>query len=427
MLGLFMVMPVLAVLTTDYPGYSPWLVGLAIGGYGLTQACLQIPMGVLSDRLGRKPVIILGLLLFSLGSLIAATADTMWMLVLGRLMQGMGAIAGAVMALAADVSREQQRAKVMAIIGISIGFSFYLSLLLGPPLAGKFGLPGIFYGTCLMALLCIPLVLFAIPSASNHAPSGDTLPNIKSVTALFANAHLAKLNISVLLLHFCITLLFVLLPQLLVGLGVQLDGHWSLYLPVLLASIVAMSVLMRLAKQGRNKQILVVSVALLAVSFSGLAIGASSLVAVLFWLWLFFSGFNYLEANLPAIVSSIAPAGQKGSAMGVYASFQFFGAFVGGLAAGGISQWLGDTALLLIAALVCVIWLVIAANLNLEDKAHRYTLSVDFSAYPQAEVVSRLQTLDGIKDINLIEADNVVYLKVDNSKFQLQQAKALFS
>ena len=171
-----MVMPVIAISAKNYPDYSAFLVGLAIGGYGLTQALLQIPMGVLSDKIGRKPVIAAGLMIFAIGSLVAATADTLAWVVVGRFLQGAGAIAGAIMALAGDLSREKQRPKVMAIIGISIGFSFYLALLLGPIIASKFGLSGIFLMTGVLACLCIFLVLFVVPNAKNIAPKGDTLP-----------------------------------------------------------------------------------------------------------------------------------------------------------------------------------------------------------------------------------------------------------
>ncbi len=362
MLGLFMVMPVLAVLAIEYPDYSPMLVGLAIGGYGLTQALLQIPMGVLSDRLGRKPVIITGLILFALGSLIAAMADTLLWVVVGRLLQGGGAIAGAVMALAGDISRENQRAKVMAIIGVAIGFSFYLALLLGPLLAEKHGLQGIFLITAVLALACIPLVLFVVPSAHNLAPSGDTLPKLSDLGALLSQGPLLKLSLSVFLLHLMITLLFVQFPARLVDQGWLLSDHWQLYLPVLTASVLGLIVLMRLSKRFGQQQMLSASILLLATSFAGLMLD-TGLPTLLILSWLFFTGFNYLEANLPAMVSTVAPAGRKGSAMGAYASAQFLGAFAGGMLSGAISQYLHVNWLYALAVLLCIIWIILIRGL----------------------------------------------------------------
>ena len=247
-----MVMPVIAISAKEYPDYSAFLVGLAIGGYGLTQALLQIPMGVLSDKVGRKPVIATGLVVFALGSILAATADSLIWVVVGRLLQGAGAIAGAIMALAGDLSREKQRPKVMAIIGISIGFSFYLALLLGPIIASKFGLSGIFLMTGVLACLCVFLVLFVVPNAKNIAPKGDTLPIYEDLKNLFSHPQLIRLNISVLLLHMLITLLFVQIPVFLVDLNWPLATHWEVYSIVLVASVVGLIALMALAAKRKT-------------------------------------------------------------------------------------------------------------------------------------------------------------------------------
>ncbi|GAA0373944.1 MFS transporter [Bowmanella denitrificans] len=424
MLGLFMVMPVLAVLALSYPDYSPLLVGLAIGGYGLTQAMLQIPMGLLSDRLGRKPVIILGLVLFALGSLVAAQADTLLWVVIGRIMQGAGAVAGAVMALAGDISRENQRPKVMAIIGIAIGFSFYLALLLGPLLAEKQGLAGIFGFTAVAALLCIPLVLFVVPGAQNISPSGDTLPKLADVGRLLADKALLRLNISVALLHMLMTLMFVSLPKRLVSENWPLAEHWMLYLPVLLLSVFAMALLMRMSRQGRQKSMIYLSIILLASSMLAMAWQQAPLAALLVFCWLFFTGFNYLEANLPAMVSNLAPAGKKGSAMGAYASFQFFGAFAGGLVSGLLNQFSAGQFSYLFAALMCLLWLGLIRDLG-SGSIHlkRYALSLDPRIQPIQDSLKQVSQMAGIRDITLVEDESVLYLKVDSREFNLQKAR----
>lgn len=424
MLGLFMVMPVLAILAKDYPDYSALLVGVAIGGYGLTQAILQIPMGMFSDKFGRKPIIMGGLCVFCIGSIIAAMADSMLMLVIGRMLQGAGAIAGAIMALAADVSRENQRAKVMAIIGIAIGFSFYLSLLLGPVIANAYGLSGIFTITAVLAALCLPLVWWLVPNGANHAPSGDTLPTLKDVSKLIKHPQLMRLNLSVCLLHMLITLLFVMLPSMLVEEQLELASQWQWYLPILILSIVGLSLLMMINRKVQGNTVLMVALLLLALSFVGFW-SSSTLLYLTISAVIFFTGFNYLEANLPAMVSNIAPAGKKGSAMGTYASFQFFGAFAGGLISGLVNEYFVPHLVFIIAIAICVVWYILLMGLDGIDGLKRYTLSVQVSKQPQSELNQKLAALDGVKDISIVPEQGAVYLKVDANQFDLRKAQQI--
>lgn len=400
------------------------MVGIAIGGYGLTQAILQIPMGMLSDKYGRKPVIVIGLMLFCLGSVVAANADSMMMLVVGRFLQGAGAIAGAIMALAADVSRESQRAKVMAIIGISIGFSFYLAVLLGPIIAEQFGLKGIFGITAVFAALCIPLVWWVVPDATSVAPSGDTLPVLNDLTNLFKHSQLLRLNISVCMLHLLITLMFVQLPPMFVEAGVPFVEHWSIYLPVLVLSIVGLSILMGLNRKVSSKALLISSVLLIMSAFVGLLS-----IQTYFWLCtflvVFFTGFNYLEANFPALVSNIAPAGKKGSAMGMYASFQFFGAFAGGMLSGVINGYFSAQTVFIVALVLCACWLLVLIGLSDSNGLKRYVLTFKGSEQELSEVNSQLASLDGVHEVISEPNQSALYLKVDSSTFQLVQAKRI--
>ncbi|WP_293755581.1 MFS transporter [uncultured Paraglaciecola sp.] len=423
MLGLFMVMPVLAISAKEYPDYSAFLVGLAIGGYGLTQALLQIPMGVLSDKIGRKPIIIGGLLIFAIGSMVAATADTLVWVVIGRFLQGAGAIAGAIMALAGDLSREKQRPKVMAVIGISIGFSFYLALLIGPVIAAKFGLSGIFLLTGVLAFLCVFLVIFVVPNAKNIAPIGDTLPVIQDLKSLVSHSDLARLNISVLFLHMLITLLFVQIPLLLVDLNWPLAKHWQAYLVVLVASVIGLLGLMAAASKYKNA-VMQISVGGLAAVFLCMVFSQNSLLYLILLISLFFTCFNYLEANFPAMVSNIAPAGKKGSAMGIYASFQFFGAFIGGVLSGSISELLGIQWVFVLASVLCCIWLVLIKGLNATNRLKRYTLKI--SKQTTSLALQQLSELKGVVDITVVPDEQVMYLKAEQH-FDIQQARLVLN
>jgi MFS family permease len=423
MLGLFMVMPVIAISARTYPDYSAFLVGLAIGGYGLTQALLQIPMGVLSDKIGRKPVIAGGLVIFAIGSLVAATADSLAWVVVGRFLQGAGAIAGAIMALAGDLSRESQRPKVMAIIGISIGFSFYIALLLGPIIASRFGLSGIFLMTGVLACLCVFLVLFVVPNAKNVAPKGDTLPVIHDLKILFTHPQLARLNISVLLLHMLITLLFVQIPVFLVDLNWPLDEHWQAYSVVLVVSVIGLIGLMAIAKKYKSA-VLSISVAGLAVVFTLMIFSQQSIIYLLVLVCLFFTCFNYLEANFPAMVSNISPAGKKGSAMGIYASFQFFGAFIGGVLSGSIGELLGIQWVFGMASILCCIWLLLIRGLQATNRLKRYTLKTTTQTTSLA--LQQLSELEGVVDITVVPNEQVMYLKAEQD-FDIQQARLVLN
>ena len=418
-----MVMPVLAVAATQFPDYSPMMVGIAIGGYGLTQAALQIPMGMMSDRWGRKPVILLGLTVFALGSIVAAMADTMAWMIAGRVLQGAGAIAGAIMALATDVAREQQRAKVMAIIGIAIGFSFYIAVLIGPVIADSWGIAGIFWVTGVLALACLPLVKWAVPNSPQRV-SAETLPRGDQVWAMFTSSQLWRLNVSVMLLHMMITLLFVQIPLSLVSLGVALDSHWSLYLPVLLVSVVLLACMMRSSRGKAPKRMLISAIAMLLIAFAMLGSGILNWWLVVTAMVVFFTGFNYLEANLPALVSSIAPAGQKGTAMGIYDSFQFFGAFLGGVVSGSIATAYGAQGAYISGIIVAVLWGLIMMGLRTTDKFKRVTLSLDKAIQPTSEQVNSLEEQAGVIECAVDAQQGLLFLKVD-SDFKELEARAL--
>lgn len=364
MLGLFMALPLLALYAADMVGASPLMIGLALGAYGATQAMLQIPLGWLSDRIGRKPVILGGLLMFAAGSVLAALADSVALIAAGRALQGAGAISSSVMALAADLTAEEQRTKAMAVIGISIGVSFALALIFGPLLAAWGGLAAVFWVTAALAVLGMAIIAFGIPTvaARQHQDIGADAAMFGPV---LRNSFLMRMNASVFLLHFMLTASFLVVPAVIEsGIGVPRESHWQVYLPVLVLSLIAMYPLMRLSeRQGRASLALRIAVVVMPASLAALFLGAN--VALLYLaLCGFFAAVNYLEAVLPSMVSKAVFSYGKGTALGVYATCQFLGAFVGGTSGGFVYAGFGLEGLLLLVVVAASIWLALIWSLD---------------------------------------------------------------
>ena len=349
MLGLFLILPVFMLLAVDLPGFTPQSAGLAMGVYGLTQALLQQPFGWLSDRWGRRPVLLLGLALFAAGGVVAALAETMPALIAGRALQGCGAIAGVAMALAADVTRPQRRPLIMAMIGIGIGGSFLASMALSVPLALLLGLAGLFWLTVAFALAGIALVL-TVPRLPPRvvedlaAPQGSSLP-------------VWILSLSVFLLHAVMTLLFVTLPPMLVdAFGLDLSAHWKLYVPTMFLSVLIMlPVLRRVGASLSEHRLLPWAFIALAGALGLLPLGAEWPVLGAL-ITIYFLGFNLLEAGMPALLSRITGSQGRGRRMGLYSTFQFLGAFCGGVVGGALLGSVGSAAALVGAGAVCLAW-----------------------------------------------------------------------
>jgi len=382
MLGLFMILPVFALYATHLDGVTPALTGLAIGVYGVTQALLQIPAGLLSDRIGRKPVIIGGLLVFALGSVVAAQAESIHMVIFGRALQGSGAIAAAIMALAADLTREEHRIKTMALIGMSIGLSFAVALIMGPVLDRWVGVPGIFWITAMLALGGIAVVGFVVPRPVEIRIHREAEAIPAQFGRVLRQAELLRLDFGILMLHAILTASFVVLPLVLRDeAGMAASDHWQVYLPVLVCSVLAMLPLIILAeRKGRIKPVFVLAIALLFAAELGLYLVPVSVLSVVALLFIFFTAFNLLEATLPSLISRVAPVDCRGTAMGVYSSSQFFGAFLGGTLGGVLHGRFGLHAIFIVSAAGALVWLLLALSMTPPAKlsSYIYRLDADF-------------------------------------------------
>jgi MFS family permease len=359
MLGLFLVLPVFALEAARYPGGGdPAVVGLAMGIYGLTQGLLQIPYGLASDRFGRKRVIIIGLVVFAAGSFLAAAAPSLGWLIAGRALQGAGAVSAAVTALLADQTRDVVRTKAMALVGASIGLMFALSLVAAPVLAAHIGLHGLFAITGLLALTCIAVVLWWTPPAPEHrtnVPRGRLADVLK-------HAPLLRLDVGVFVLHAVQLAMWVAVPALLVQAGLAKDRHWLVYLPTVLASFVVMGAVFPLERRGYLRAVFLGAIGLVLLVQVGLWAGSSrpGVGPLAFLLFLFFCGFNVLEATQPSLASRLAPPQSRGAALGVYNTLQSLGFFAGGAVGGWLAKNVGWAGLFGACAALMLLWLMVA-------------------------------------------------------------------
>ncbi|MEM9602030.1 MAG: MFS transporter [Pseudomonadota bacterium] len=365
MLGLFMVLPVLSVYADDLAGATPLLIGLAIGIYGLMQGALQIPFGMVSDRVGRKPVITAGLLIFVLGSVVAANSDHVLTLILGRALQGAGAVAAAVMALAADLSRERQRTIMMAILGGTIGLAFMLSLVLGPALAAVGGLGAVFWAATALGLAAIAVLHTWVPTPPGVPATGRPAAQpAAGLSRVIAHPELWRLDAGVFVLHAMMTALFVAAPLALRDAGIGGGDQWQVYVPAVLGSLLVLLPLVYLAeRRARLRAVFLLSITLLAITPFGVTLADATwhfgvLLAV------FFGAFSALEAVMPSRVSKIVTPDLKGTALGVYASCQFFGAFAGGVLGGLLFGAGGAVWLFSGSAALALLWLGIASGMS---------------------------------------------------------------
>ena len=420
MLGLFMVMPVFVLLGSGLEGATPTLIGLAIGVYGLGQALLQIPFGMLSDRFGRKRMIYIGLVLFAMGSLLAASADSIYVVIAGRILQGAGAVASVLMALLSDLTREEQRTKAMATVGVSIGVSFSLSLVLGPLLGSAFGLAGIFYVSAGLAVIAMLIVSRLVPTPHQHTVSADTQPARKMLGKVLADPRLLRLDFGIFSLHLVLTAIFLVFPTLLQDqFGLPSSAHWWFYLTVMVTSFFAMVPFIVIGeKKRRMKPVLCGAIVMLAVSTAAIGYLSQSLLAAWVVLFFFFMAFNLLEASLPSLVSKESPAAAKGTAMGVYSTAQFMGAFLGGSLGGVLLEQAGLQGVIWLMAGVLMLWLLAALSMPAPGHTASFVVQLRHQSPTQFDDIDEsLRRLPGVQDVVILEDADTAYLKVDRRQF----------
>ncbi|HQU99285.1 MAG TPA: MFS transporter [Nitrosomonas sp.] len=421
MFGLFIILPVFAFYAEDLPGGDNYtLIGIALGAYGLTQAILQIPFGWLSDRIGRKPVIYIGLILFALGSLIAAFAADIYWIIIGRIVQGAGAISAAVMALAADLTREEHRTKAMATIGMTIGMVFALSLAIAPTLNQWIGVPGIFAMTGILAVLAMLVVKKIIPDPQISRFHSDTETSADSFRDVIRNTQLLRLNYGIFALHATLMALWLVVPLTLREAGLVANDHWQIYLPVLLLSVVCIiPPIIYAEKKAKLKPVFIIAIGILLLGQILLSFTTDSIMATAAALWVFFTAFNLLEASLPSLISKIAPVGAKGTAIGIYSSTQFLGAFAGASIGGYLFGYYGSSALYGFCGLLLVIWLLLAITMKAPAavRSKMYSVHSDMDLNQSKELSRRLAELPGVFEALVLVNEKIAYLKVDMKGF----------
>ena len=415
MMGLFMILPVFSVYALTLTDATPLLTGLALGMYGLTNSIFSIPYGMLSDRFGRKRIIAIGLLIFAAGSVVAAMSDSIYGIILGRALQGAGAVASVLMALAADLSREENRLKMMSFIGISIGFAFAASMVLGPVITRYVGISGLFWFIALLAVLALVILYTRVPDPVTSVFHRDAQVNPTELNKVLKDAQLLRLDFGVFALHLVLMAMFVALPRMLEQSGFRVAHHWQLYLPVFLLSVPLMVPFIILAENKRRmKQVFVGAIVGLVVAQLALLIGDGTVWHVAVALVIFFTAFNLLEASLPSLIAKMSPADRKGTAMGMFSTSQFLGAFAGGAMGGLVYQHGGATGVYLMCLLVITVWLLLAISMKNPRYVSTYLLNIGkIDPAESAAILARLVMVQGVAEATIEAEEGIAYLKVD--------------
>ena len=421
MLGMFLILPIFAIYAEGLPGSpSAFQVGLALGSYGLTQALFQLPFGMLSDRYGRKNIIYIGLLLFALGSFVSGYSDDINIIILGRAIQGAGAISAAITALVADLTRDEHRTKAMAMIGATIGITFALSLMGAPVLNRLIGVPGIFMLTGFLSLSAILVVRFVVPTPLNINTSKKLKEPAPSFKSILKNKELSRLNFGIFALHAAQMAMFIVVPiALATSGGMDVNQHWKVYLPVLLSSFVFMvPIIIVSEKFNRAKLVFISSIFLMLIAqlMFGILINVFwGLVASLF---VYFVAFNVLEASLPSLISKIAPPSAKGTAIGVYNTCQSLGVFFGGLLGGFLADFGGSFSVFSFCAILMTLWVGFAFSMKAPPAIKTLMFMIQNKSLLKspkqlALVQQQLKKIKGVRDVMILLEEGKVMLKVN--------------
>ncbi|CAM8429935.1 ProP Permeases of the major facilitator superfamily [Candidatus Methylopumilus universalis] len=421
MLGMFLILPIFAIYAEGLPGSpSAFQVGLALGAYGLTQALFQLPFGMLSDRYGRKKIIYIGLLLFALGSFFSGYSDDINIIILGRAIQGAGAISAAITALVADLTRDEHRTKAMAMIGATIGITFALSLMGAPVLNRLIGVPGIFMLTGFLSLSAILVVRFVVPTPLNINTSKTLKEPAPSFKSILKNKELSRLNFGIFALHAAQMAMFIVVPiALATSGGMDVNQHWKVYLPVLLSSFVFMVPIIILSEKfNRAKLVFISSIFLMLIAqlMFGILINVFwGLVASLF---VYFVAFNVLEASLPSLISKIAPPSAKGTAIGVYNTCQSLGVFFGGLLGGFLADFGGSFSVFSFCAILMTLWVGFAFSMKAPPAIKTLMFKIQNKSLLKspkqlATVQQKLKKIKGVRDVLILLEEGKVMVKVN--------------
>lgn len=426
MLGMFMVLPVLTTYGMTLNGASEALIGIAIGIYGLAQAVFQIPFGLISDRIGRKPLIVGGLLIFALGSVIAAATDSIWGVILGRALQGSGAIAAAVMALLSDLTREQNRTKAMAFIGVSFGITFAIAMVIGPIVTHAYGLHTLFWTIAVLALAGIAITLAVVPSASSHLLNRESSIVRGSFSKVLSNPRLLKLNFGIMCLHILLMSSFVALPLAMEKAGLASSEHWVVYLVTMLVSFATVVPFIIYAeKYRRMKQVFMGCVAVLFCAEVVLWRSGAHLWGIIAGVQLFFMAFNVMEAILPSLISKESPAGYKGTAMGVYSTSQFIGVAIGGSLGGWLYGLQGAGWVFIAGSLLAAVWFLVSSTMKEPPYVCSLRITLSESAVKDPALESCLKAQPGVAEAIVVPEERSAYVKVDTKQINRGQLEAL--
>ncbi|EKN4704044.1 MFS transporter [Yersinia ruckeri] len=426
MLGMFMVLPVITTYGMALAGASEALIGIAIGIYGLAQAIFQIPFGLVSDRIGRKPLIVWGLLIFALGSVIAAISDSIWGIILGRALQGSGAIAAAVMALLSDLTREQNRTKAMAFIGVSFGITFAIAMVLGPIVTHAFGLSALFWAIAVLALLGIVITLAVVPSTDTHVLNRESSIVKGSVNKVLKNSRLLKLNFGIMCLHILLMSSFVVLPQAMAKAGLQPEQHWKVYLVTMLVSFMAVVPFIIYAEVKRQmKQVFIGCVFVLLIAELVLWASGEHLWGIIAGIQIFFIAFNVMEAILPSLISKESPAGYKGTAMGIYSTSQFIGVAIGGSLGGWLFGLEGEGMVFIAGALIALMWFTVSITMQEPPYVSSLRITLSELAVKDAALEDRIKAQPGVTEAIVVAAERSAYVKVDTKQTNRNQLEQL--